>query len=113
MSTIPTEPDCPQPVPAQQGIHTGQQPDFQGDAAGTGVLSQPSEPTAPLKFPVQDSVPNSLLNVSVLSSQARGDNLPLLGTSQGVHRMSEGLLFDLHTFEMICKHYLPTFLASS
>lgn len=87
-------------MPAQQGIHTGPQPDFPGDAAGTGVPTQPSEPTVPLKIPAQDSV--SDLNVSVLLSQARGDRLPLLGTSQGLHQMSEELLFDLHALKMVC-----------
>lgn len=85
-------------MPAQQG----QQPDFQGDAPGTGVPSQPSEPTVPLKFPAQDSVPDLLLNVLVLLSQAQGHSLSLLGTAEGVHRMSEALLFDLHTFQMVC-----------
>lgn len=85
LNTMLREPDCPQPVPAQRGVRSGTQPDFQGDASGTGVPSQPSEPTAPLKFPGQDSVPDLQLNVSVLLSHGQGSRLLLLGTSQGVH----------------------------
>lgn len=102
LNTMLREPDCPQPVPAQRGVHTETQPDFQGDASGTGVPSQPSEPTAPLKFPAEDSVPDLLLNVSVLLSHVQGSSLLLLGTSQGVHQVFQWLLFDLHTFKMVC-----------
>lgn len=87
LNTMLREPDCPQPVPAQRGVHTGTQPDFQGDASGTGVPSRPSEPTAPLKFPAQDSALDLLLNVSFLLSHVQGRSLLLLATSQGVHQV--------------------------
>lgn len=53
MNTVLIEPNCPQPVPAQRSIHTGLQPDFQRDAADTGVPTQSSEPTVPLSSQCQ------------------------------------------------------------